>query len=100
MFNWRLARLKNFVFPPGRYAPVLGDEAYDFTVARPVTALDQCLEQFQVQNNVVLSDCPKSLGPHAAVLVRVKSEFLLAHRAIVSAALHVVGPKEQRRQYR
>jgi hypothetical protein len=48
------------VLPPGRYALVLNGEGYDFTVPGPVTALEQCLEQFQVQNGVILSECPKS----------------------------------------
>jgi hypothetical protein len=48
------------VLSPGRYALVLNGEGYDFTVPGPVTALEQCLEQFQLQNGVVLSECPKS----------------------------------------
>ena len=48
------------VLPPGRYALLINGSGYDFTVAGPVTAPEQCLEQFQVQNGVVLSECPKS----------------------------------------
>lgn len=48
-----------FVFPPGRYALVLNGFGYDFTVAGTVTALEQCLEQVEVVNGAVLSECPK-----------------------------------------
>jgi len=49
-----------FAFPSGRYALMLNDQGYDFTVPGPITAMEQCLEQFQVQNGMVLSECPKS----------------------------------------
>lgn len=48
------------VLPSGRYALMLNGEGYDFTVPGPVTAMEQCLEQFQVQNGMILSECPKS----------------------------------------
>ena len=48
------------VLPPGRYALVVDGQGYDFTVAGPITASEQCLEQFQLQNGAVLSECPKS----------------------------------------
>jgi hypothetical protein len=48
------------VFPPGRYALMLNGEGYDFTVPGPITAMEQCLEQFQAQNGMILSECPKS----------------------------------------
>jgi hypothetical protein len=49
-----------FVFPSGRYALMVNRQGYDFTVPGPITAMEQCLEQFQVQNGMVLSECPKS----------------------------------------
>ena len=48
-----------FVFPPGRYALVLNGFGYDFTVAGPVTAPEQCLEQVQVTDGIVVTECPK-----------------------------------------
>jgi hypothetical protein len=48
------------LLPPGRYALVVDGQGYDFTVAGPITASEQCLEQFQLQNGAVLSECPKS----------------------------------------
>jgi len=52
--------LAGAVLPPGRYALVVDGQGYDFTVAGPITASEQCLEQFQLQNGAVLSECPKS----------------------------------------
>lgn len=49
-----------FVFEPGRYALVLNGFGYDFTVAGQVTAAEQCLEQVEVVNGAVLSECPKT----------------------------------------
>jgi hypothetical protein len=49
-----------FVFPAGRYALVLNGFGYDFTVVGPVTAPEQCLEQVEIVNGSVLSECPKS----------------------------------------
>lgn len=49
-----------FVFPPGRYALVLNGYGYDFTVAGKVTAPEQCLEQTQITDGVVVTECPKS----------------------------------------
>jgi hypothetical protein len=49
-----------FVFPPGRYALVLNGFGYDFTVPGKVTLPEQCLEQIEVLNGAVLSECPKS----------------------------------------
>jgi hypothetical protein len=48
------------VFPAGRYALMLNGEGYDFTVPGPITVMEQCLEQFQAQNGMILSECPKS----------------------------------------
>ena len=42
------------VLPAGRYALVLNGYGYDFTVAGPITAPEQCLEQTQVVNGVVV----------------------------------------------
>ena len=47
----------DFVFPPGRYALVLNGFGYDFTVAGAVTAPEQCLEQVQVVDGIVVSEC-------------------------------------------
>jgi hypothetical protein len=48
------------VLPPGRYALVLNGLGYDFTVAGKVTSTEQCLEQVEVLNGTVVSECPKS----------------------------------------
>ena len=48
----------SFVFPAGRYALVLNGYGYDFTVAGPITAPEQCLEQVQVQDGIVVTECP------------------------------------------
>ena len=47
-----------FVFPAGRYALVLNGNGYDFTVPGPVTSPEQCLEQAEMLNGTVLSECP------------------------------------------
>ena len=49
-----------FPFPPGRYALVLNGFGYDFTIAGDVTAPEQCLEQVEIVNGAVLSECPKT----------------------------------------
>jgi hypothetical protein len=49
-----------FVFPAGRYALVLNGTGYDFTVAGAITAAEQCLEQSELSNGTVLSECAKS----------------------------------------
>ena len=46
------------VLPAGRYALVLNGYGYDFTVAGPITALEQCLEQTQVTNGILVAECP------------------------------------------
>jgi hypothetical protein len=46
------------VLPAGRYALVLNGYGYDFTVAGPITALEQCLEQTQVTNGILVTECP------------------------------------------
>jgi hypothetical protein len=50
----------DFVFPAGRYALVLNGYGYDFSVAGAVTSPEQCLEQVQVTDGIVVSECPKS----------------------------------------
>ena len=49
-----------FAFPAGRYALVLGGYGYDFNIAGPITAPEQCLEQAIVVNGTVLSECAKT----------------------------------------
>ena len=49
-----------FTFPAGRYVLVLNGIGYDFTVAGPITAPEQCLEQTEALNGTVLSECRKS----------------------------------------
>jgi hypothetical protein len=46
------------VLPPGRYALVLDGHGYDFTVAGPITAPEQCLEQTRVVNGLLVTECP------------------------------------------
>ena len=48
------------VLPAGRYALVLNGYGYDFTVAGPITAPEQCLEQTQLTNGVLVTECPRS----------------------------------------
>jgi hypothetical protein len=45
------------VLPAGRYALVLNGRGYDFSVAGPVTAPEQCLEQTEVVNGAVIGNC-------------------------------------------
>ncbi|AMN43626.1 hypothetical protein [Rhodoplanes sp. Z2-YC6860] len=49
-----------FVFQPGRYALILNGFGYDFTVAGQITAPEQCLEQVEVVNGAVVTECPKT----------------------------------------
>ena len=46
-----------FIFPPGRYALVLGKTAYDFSVAGPITDPDQCLERTDAVDEPVYNEC-------------------------------------------
>jgi len=48
------------VLPAGRYALVLDGRAYDFAVAGSIIAPEQCLEQTQVVNGVVIAECSGS----------------------------------------
>jgi hypothetical protein len=51
------AENSDFALPAGRYALVLKNEGYDFTVAGNVTAPGQCLEQTEAANGIFYSDC-------------------------------------------
>jgi hypothetical protein len=53
------AENSDFALPAGRYALVLKNEGYDFTVAGNVTAPGQCLEQTEAANGIFYSDCQK-----------------------------------------
>ena len=48
-----------FVFPAGRYALVLKGQAFDFTVAGPITDPTQCLERTEAANGTFYSECRK-----------------------------------------
>jgi hypothetical protein len=47
----------DFVFPAGRYGLVIKGQAYDFTVAGPITEAAQCLESVKASNGTFYSDC-------------------------------------------
>jgi hypothetical protein len=49
-----------FVFPPGRYALVIGGQGYDFSVAGPITSPQQCLERIETVNGAMYSECRNS----------------------------------------
>jgi hypothetical protein len=49
----------DFTLPAGRYALVLKDQGYDFTVAGKVTDLAQCLERTDAANGEFYSECQK-----------------------------------------
>jgi hypothetical protein len=50
----------DFVFPAGRYALVIKGQAYDFTVAGPITEAAQCLESVNAANGTFYSECGRS----------------------------------------
>jgi hypothetical protein len=50
----------DFVFPAGRYALVVKGQAYDFTVAGPITEAAQCLEGIKAQNGTFYSECRRA----------------------------------------
>jgi hypothetical protein len=60
-FEMLMIRPENadFVFPAGRYGLVYKDQAYDFTVAGPVTEAAQCLERIKAANGAFYSECRK-----------------------------------------
>jgi len=45
------------VLPAGRYALVIKGQAYDFTVAGPITEAAQCLERVDAANGTFYSEC-------------------------------------------
>jgi hypothetical protein len=47
----------DFVFPAGRYGLVIKGQAYDFTVAGPITEAAQCLEGVEASNGTFYSEC-------------------------------------------
>jgi hypothetical protein len=47
----------DFVFPSGRYALVLKGQAFDFTVAGPITEAAHCLERTEAANGAFYSEC-------------------------------------------
>jgi hypothetical protein len=49
----------DFVFPAGRHALVLKGQAYDFSVAGPVTDPAYCLDRLEGANGIFYSECRK-----------------------------------------
>jgi hypothetical protein len=47
----------DFVFPAGRYALALKGQAFDFSVAGPITESAQCLERVAAANGNFFSEC-------------------------------------------
>ena len=47
----------DFVFPAGRYGLVLKGQAFDFSVAGPITESVQCLERVAAANGNFYSEC-------------------------------------------
>src|SRR5262249_32848845 len=47
----------DFLFSPGRYGLVIKGQAYDFTVAGPITEAAQCLESVKASNGTFYSEC-------------------------------------------
>jgi hypothetical protein len=47
----------DFVFPAGRYGLVIKGQAFDFTVAEPITEAAQCLEGIKAENGTFYSEC-------------------------------------------
>jgi hypothetical protein len=52
---------EDFVFPAGRYGLVIKAQAYDFTVAGPITEAAQCLEGIKAENGTFYSECRRPL---------------------------------------
>jgi hypothetical protein len=50
---------EDFVFPAGRYGLVVKGQAYDFTIAGPITEPAQCLEGIKAENGTFYSECPR-----------------------------------------
>ena len=53
---------EDFVFPAGRYGLVIKGQAYDFTIAGPITDPAQCLEGIKAENGTFYSECRRSPG--------------------------------------
>jgi hypothetical protein len=51
---------EDFVFPAGRYGLVIKGQAYDFTIAGPITEPAQCLEGIKAENGTFYSECRHS----------------------------------------
>ena len=49
----------DFSFPPGRYALVLKNVAYDFSVDGPVSDVAQCVERSDEVGAPIFTECPK-----------------------------------------
>ena len=47
----------DFTFSPGRYALILKGQAYDFTIAGPITDPAQCLERVEAANGGFFHEC-------------------------------------------
>jgi hypothetical protein len=47
----------DFEFPAGRYGLVIKGQAYDFTIAGPITEPAQCLEGVKAENGTFYSEC-------------------------------------------
>jgi hypothetical protein len=52
---------EDFVLPAGRYGIVIKGQAYDFTVAGPITETAQCLEGIKAENGTFYSECRRPL---------------------------------------
>ncbi len=52
-----LSEKSDFTFPAGRYALILKGQAYDFTVAGPITDPAQCLERVEAANGGFFHEC-------------------------------------------
>jgi hypothetical protein len=50
---------EDFVFPAGRYGLVVKGQAYDFTIAGPITEPAQCLEGIKAENGTFYSECSR-----------------------------------------
>jgi hypothetical protein len=48
---------EGFEFPAGRYGLVIKGQAYDFTIAGPITEPAQCLEGIKAENGTFYSEC-------------------------------------------
>lgn len=52
----------NFELPPGRYALLLGEQAYDFAVDGTVTDAAQCVDRASSAAAIVYSECARRAG--------------------------------------